>query len=171
MGVPRLNLAMAPGIRSAHALAGLALGLYVRRNFRSRGAITARRPRVPASVILARPNPSQQAAYLPCSRPPDCAFCARPRRAARRSVSSARHTHRAFVVTRSGADTMSGRHGSDDDDITLAPAAGGRAAGGARHAQTTPPPTSPSASRSGTSRASTPRPAYLRRSLPPQRGT
>jgi hypothetical protein len=59
MGVPRLHLPMAPGIRSALALAGLALGVYVPCNFRSRGAITARRPRVPASVILARPHPSQ----------------------------------------------------------------------------------------------------------------
>jgi hypothetical protein len=53
---------MAPGISSALALAGLALGVYVRRNFRSRGAITARRPRVPASVILfpgpATPEPT-----------------------------------------------------------------------------------------------------------------
>jgi hypothetical protein len=72
MGVPRLHLPMAPGIRSALALAGLALGVYVRRNFCSRGAITARRPRVPASVILARPHPSQQAAsFLACTRPPD----------------------------------------------------------------------------------------------------
>ena len=68
MGVPRLHLPMAPGIRSALALAGLAPGMFVRRNFRSRGAITARRPRVPASVILARPHPSQQTVYLPCSR-------------------------------------------------------------------------------------------------------
>jgi hypothetical protein len=73
MGVPRLHLPMAPGIRSALALAGVvARGVYVRRNFRSRGAITARRPRVPASVILARPHPSQQAAsFLACTRPPD----------------------------------------------------------------------------------------------------
>jgi hypothetical protein len=72
MGVPRLHLPMAPGIRSALNLPGLAPGVYVRRNFRSRGAITARRPRVPASVILARPHPSQQAAsFLPCTRPPD----------------------------------------------------------------------------------------------------
>ena len=41
MGVARLHLQpMAPGIRSANALAGLDLGLYVRRNFRSRGALT-----------------------------------------------------------------------------------------------------------------------------------
>ena len=40
MGVARLHLPMAPGIRSANALAGLDLGLYVRRNFRSRGALT-----------------------------------------------------------------------------------------------------------------------------------
>jgi hypothetical protein len=52
-----------------------------RRNFRSRGAITACQPHVPASVILARPNPIQQTAYLPRSRPPDCTFCARPRSA------------------------------------------------------------------------------------------
>jgi hypothetical protein len=72
MGVPRLHLSMAPGIRSALARAGLALGVYVRRNFRPRGAITARRPRVPVSVILARPHPSQQAAsFLACTRPPD----------------------------------------------------------------------------------------------------
>jgi hypothetical protein len=72
MGVPRLHLPMAPGIRSALALDGLALGVYVRRNFRSRGAITTRRPRVPASVILAQPHPSQQAAsFLACTRPPD----------------------------------------------------------------------------------------------------
>jgi hypothetical protein len=72
MGVPRLHLPMAPGIRSALALAGLALGVYVRRNFRSRGSITARRPRVPASVILTRPHPSQQSAsFLACTRTPD----------------------------------------------------------------------------------------------------
>ena len=58
MGVQRLPLPMAPGIRSALALAGLAPGMDVRRNFRSRGAITARRPRVPASVILAEPTDS-----------------------------------------------------------------------------------------------------------------
>ena len=68
MGVPRLHLPMAPGIHNVLALAGLALGMYVRHNFLSRGAITASRPRVPASVILARPHPSQQTVYLPCSR-------------------------------------------------------------------------------------------------------
>jgi hypothetical protein len=120
MGVPRLHLPMAPGIRSALALAGLAPGMFVRRNFRSRGAITACRPRVPASVILARPHPSQQAAYLPCSRPPDCAFCARPRRPARRSVSSGSHTHRAFVTTHAGTDTMARRRQDDQDEITEA---------------------------------------------------
>ena len=72
MGVHRLHLPMAPGILSALVLAGLALGMYVHSNFRSRGAITARQPRVPASVILARLHPSQQAAsFLPCTRPPD----------------------------------------------------------------------------------------------------
>jgi hypothetical protein len=72
MGVQRLPLPMAPGIRSALALAGLAPGMDVRRNFRSRGAITARRSRVPVSVILARPHPSQQAAsFLACTRTPD----------------------------------------------------------------------------------------------------
>ena len=75
---------MVPGIRSAHALAGLVLGLY-------------------------------------CSRPPDCTFCARPRRAARRSVSSAQRTHRSLVTTRAVADTM-GRRGThaDEDDIAEA---------------------------------------------------
>jgi hypothetical protein len=72
MGVPRLHLPMAPGICSALVLDGLALVVYVPRNFPSRGAITARRPRVPASVILARPHPSQQeASFLPCTRPQD----------------------------------------------------------------------------------------------------
>jgi hypothetical protein len=94
MGVHRLHLPMAPGILSALVLAGLALGMYVHSNFRSRGAITARQPRVPASVILARPHPSQQSAYLPCSRPPDCAFCARPRRPAH--TSSFRHHSRRY---------------------------------------------------------------------------
>jgi hypothetical protein len=32
MGVPRLHMAVAPGIRSGTALAGLDLGLYIRRN-------------------------------------------------------------------------------------------------------------------------------------------
>jgi hypothetical protein len=118
MGVQRLPLPMAPGIRSALALAGLALGMYVRLNFHSRGAITARQPRVPVSVILARPHPSQQAAYLPCFWPPDCAFCARPRRPARRNVSSGSHTHRAFVTTRAGTDTMARRRRETDDEIT-----------------------------------------------------
>jgi hypothetical protein len=119
MGVPRLHLPMAPGIRSALALAGLALGMYVRRNFRSRGAIT-RQPRVPASVILARPHPTQQAAYLPYSRPPDCDFCAKPRRPARQSVSSGSHTHRAFITTRAGFDNMARRHRDTYDEITEA---------------------------------------------------
>jgi hypothetical protein len=55
ISVPRLHLPVAPGISSGKALAGLDLGLYVRRKFRSRGAFTAGGPRVPASVILARP--------------------------------------------------------------------------------------------------------------------
>jgi hypothetical protein len=144
MGVPRLHLPMAPGICSALALGGLALGVYVRRNFRSRGAITARRPRAPASVILARPHPSQQAAYLPCSRPPDCAFCARPRRPARWSVSSGSHTHRALVTTRAGTDTMARhRQDTDEDEITEADDTAGAATfGGASlrgTRQVTPP--------------------------------
>ena len=72
MDVPGLHLLMVPGISSVLALAGLALGVYVHRNLRSQGAITARRPRVPASVILSRLHPSQQAvSFLPCTRPPD----------------------------------------------------------------------------------------------------
>ena len=64
MGVTRLHMDVAPGIRGGTALAGLDLGLYGRRNLRSRGSLTPRRPRVSASVILVRPHPSQQTAYL-----------------------------------------------------------------------------------------------------------
>jgi hypothetical protein len=110
---------MAPGILSALALAGLTLGMYVRHNFRSRGAITARRPRVSAFVILALPHPSQQETYLPCSLPPDCAFCARPHRPARRIVSSGSNTHRALVITCACFNTMA-CHSQDahEDEIT-----------------------------------------------------
>jgi hypothetical protein len=59
MSVPRLHLPVAPGICSVKALAGLDFGMYVRRNFRSRGALKARRPRVPASVITLEPAGSE----------------------------------------------------------------------------------------------------------------
>ena len=52
-----------------------------------------------------------------------CAFCARPRRATRWSASSGHrtHTHRVFVTTRAGTDTMARRRqGTDEDEITEA---------------------------------------------------
>jgi hypothetical protein len=61
MGVQRLPLPMAPGIRSALALAGLAPGMDVRRNFRSRGAITTRRPRV-SSIDMYNNDVGQESA-------------------------------------------------------------------------------------------------------------
>ena len=53
MDVQCLHLPVAPGISSGQALDGLDFGLYVIHNFHSRGSLTVRQLRVPASVISA----------------------------------------------------------------------------------------------------------------------
>jgi hypothetical protein len=53
MDVQCLHLPVAPEISSGQALDGLDFGLYVSHNFHSRGSLTVRQLRVPASVISA----------------------------------------------------------------------------------------------------------------------
>jgi hypothetical protein len=89
-------------LRSALALKDSACWLRAGRTF-SPGASHSRRPRASASAALARPHPCQQSAcFLPCARPPDCVPPSRPKR----SAASGNRTHRAFVPTCSGTDTM-----------------------------------------------------------------
>jgi hypothetical protein len=90
-------------------------------------------------VIVASHPCHQVAHFLVHTRPPDSALpmiCGRPRRNPGALHRQDHHRVQAFFVTRSSVDTMPGRQGSDDDEITLAPAAGGHAAGGASRAPT-----------------------------------
>ena len=97
--------------RSASALVEIRPG-RTDRNY-ARGAFTARRLHAFATATLARPHPSQQAAYLPCARPPDWDLPFRPRW----STPSSHRSHRVFVTTCAGTDTMAGE--DDDCDISV----------------------------------------------------
>ena len=91
------------------------------------------------SVIVASHPCHLVAHFLVHTRSPDSALpmiCGRPRRNPGALHRQDHHRVQAFFVTRSSVDTMPGRQGSDDDEITLAPAAGGHAAGGASRAPT-----------------------------------